>query len=323
MSYQAEKLAVEKKLRFIKRIVFVVVAVLIATLCVLGAVYESSEWKYRVALPKITARAKTELRIHFVAVGDGDATIVELPDGKIALIDGGNGSGNANKSVLRHLNALGVETIDYFFLTRVDSGCFGGFSEIVAYKKIKTAYMPNLATETTNASYLSTLQKCKNAGVRVETMDRSLHFNENGYVLSVLSPSDIVTDKTYHAVIWLGYAGVGTLLASCKTKEAETSLIAEDRANAFSARGVALQNTQILKVASGGDKTATDGGFLEYLGVRTAIISCGKGNALRPAKDTLTALQDLGVKSYRTDKNGSIIATIRADGAYTVATLGV
>ncbi len=321
MGYEAEKNAIDRKIRRIKRIVFIALACVIAALCILGVVYDKTEWKYRVALPKTGARSTAEMRIHFIAVGQGDATVVELPDGKILLADGGNGSGDSNKAVLRHLNALKVETIDYLFLSRVEAACFGGLNEVLRYKRVNTAYLPQ--SESESVSYISFLSALRGVGAEIKTADRSVHISQNGYAISVLYPVTLSETASKSAVVWLGYKGVHTLLASPVTTAIESELTEQDGVfDAFSARGVDLSETDILKVAVHGGAEATGAEFLNYLGVRTAIVSCASGNNARPAATVISALKTAGVKTYRTDRDGSVIVTVKADGAYTVRALG-
>ena len=78
-------------------------------------------------------------------------------------------------------------------------------------------------------------------------------------------------------------------------------------ANRFKNRGVELTSTEILKVAHHGSKYSTSANFLEYLNVKTAIISSGKENAYgHPTKEVLDRLQEVNAEIYRTDKEGNI-----------------
>ena len=55
---------------------------------------------------------KGQTRVSFLDVGFGDSTLIELPDGKVVLIDGGNGTYTNNIKLLKGLNKRGIDEID-------------------------------------------------------------------------------------------------------------------------------------------------------------------------------------------------------------------
>ena len=74
----------------------------------------------------------------------------------------------------------------------------------------------------------------------------------------------------------------------------------------------ALQST-VLKVGHHGSKTSTSEPFLAAVAPRWAVIDVGAGNRFgHPAKETLEALTDAKVETYRTDRDGAIV--FRTDG---------
>ena len=69
----------------------------------------------------------------------------------------------------------------------------------------------------------------------------------------------------------------------------------------------------VLKVGHHGSKTSTSAPFLAAVAPRWAVIDVGAGNRFgHPAKETLDALKDAGVETYRTDRDGAIV--FRTDG---------
>lgn len=77
----------------------------------------------------------------------------------------------------------------------------------------------------------------------------------------------------------------------------------------------------ILKVPNHGARTSSSLPFLDYVQPEVAIISCGRGNPFGyPHDETISNLNNLKIKYYRTDLNGTI--TISTDGIeYTVKSL--
>lgn len=89
--------------------------------------------------------------------------------------------------------------------------------------------------------------------------------------------------------------------------------------------GIGDTPTDVLKVAHHGSRTATSAALLDALRPTIAIISVGAGNRYgHPAPETLARLKDSGIRTYRTDQDGSVdvstdgsdlrVTTDRADG---------
>lgn len=75
------------------------------------------------------------LDIVFLDVGQGDATLIRLPNGKHVLIDAGIRSpyvDHGERTVLPHLKRYGVDRIDAFILTHADADHIGGAASVLA-----------------------------------------------------------------------------------------------------------------------------------------------------------------------------------------------
>lgn len=327
MNYAGEREIQIRKKRKAKIIVLAVVAVLVVVLTVLSCYIPMGEWQYLVNLPKISKRAEGELRIHFLDVGQGDATVIELPDGKTALIDGGDDTDPHKTVLLRYLNALKIETIDYLIATHADADHCGGLDAVLKYKNVLKAYVPDnqLSTGVQYQEFYSALEKkeCKKF-----TISRTKITSDEPYTLSVLSPYEIleeealVDDNTRSGVVWLSYQGVSMLFMGDAPAEVETALVKEAKNGLLQDFAPKLSKTQIIKISHHGSHSATTENFLRYIQAETAVISCGKDNVYgHPAKETLDVLQAREVTAYRTDKQGHIMITVSETGqGYTINT---
>jgi len=71
--------------------------------------------------------------------------------------------------------------------------------------------------------------------------------------------------------------------------------------------------SQVLKVGHHGSRTSSSLQFLEAVKPEVAIISVGVKNKFHhPHPSTLKRFQELGIKAYRTDLNGTVV--VRTDG---------
>jgi len=71
---------------------------------------------------------KTPLRVHFLAVGFGDAVLIEFPNGKSMLLDAGDPS--QGESLKRFLDRRNIKRLDYFLLTHPHQNHFGGLTAL-------------------------------------------------------------------------------------------------------------------------------------------------------------------------------------------------
>lgn len=339
LTYQKEKEAILKKKRKHWRIVMLIVS-LFFSLVVLFSLFvlPAENWKYYVDLPKVSKRRAGEMRLHFLDVGQGDCTFVELPDGKKMLVDGGDGTEKTAKTVLRYLNALDVKKIDYLVCTHSDSDHSGALDLVVEQKQIGTAFIPAIDDYTINDEYAEFYAALLKKRVTIEESRALLSLSGEAYELVFLSPygrdttggqyaevndgkfsSDDLNDTS--AVIWLNYNGVSALLTGDATERVEENILRDDSLRIYEGAGVDLDGTEILKVSHHGSSGATGNGLLAMLNAETAVISVGKDNLYgHPTAETLDRLAGFGVNTYRTDERGTVQITISENGTYAVQT---
>lgn len=89
-----------------------------------------------------------DLTVHFIDVGQGDACVVALPDGRNMLIDAGKAS--YGKTVEKYINenikdsdGNTIDCFDYVILTHSDSDHIGGMSYVLGKFDAKIVYRPN------------------------------------------------------------------------------------------------------------------------------------------------------------------------------------
>ena len=265
---------------------------------------------------------KGEMRISFLDVGEGDCTLLELPDGKVALFDGGNGSYNNQLKIFKKLNSFKIDKIDYLFCTSSAKKRCGGLAEIVQYKKIDKVFAPIYTNYGVTEEYRNFRKEVKNKNTVVnECVYGAGEYNEEyDYCFYVLYPETASTDSEYSSIssssVWISYGGVSVLLlGDLKTSELQ-SLYDSYEMTGFEIDGhsIKLEDCNIVKAANGGKESGACALLYDLIQAETAIISTDT----QPA---LAVLADIGnyagTNIYRTDKNGTITLSI-VDGAYSV-----
>lgn len=338
MGYQAEKNKIERKIRIVKTATLCVLLAALLGLCIFSAFVPPDTWKYHVGKPDIARRKDGELRIHFLDVGQGDATLLELPDGKTVLIDGGDDRESTETAILRYMNALEIDTIDHLVVTHADGDHCGSLDRILQCKEVLNAYLPAVKPENASATYAGFYAQLLEETCTRQFSSRAISLGNSGgeypYELSFLYPYTSETneeaaegnayadDNELSSVLWLDYRGVSALFTGDAPLATENVLMRDDGMGLFENRGVRLQSTEILKVSHHGSADATSLRFLQYLGVETAVISCGKNNLYgHPTLTVRENLKSAGVTAYRTDEQGTVVITITNAGKYAVTSV--
>ena len=333
MGYRAEKKKTERKGKLFKRILLGILLFCIVGLSIFSIFVPPVTLKYYVKLPKIGRRGDGELRIHFLDVGQGDSTLIELPDGKIMLIDGGNNTRLTKKKVLRYFNALKIDTIDYLIVSHADVDHCGSLNEVVKYKGVRNAFLPfcepkdgseyarlfSTLTES-DCNWVYTSSKVKNIESVTEKYPFKIVFIypnssdiENGLISGEMPTEDM--DNYYSSVVYLEYMGIRILFAGDIPNKIEEELVFSDVNGLMTSTGASLADLDVLKVSHHGSKDASSLEFLEYTAPNTAVISCGRDNAYgNPTEVVLGRLNSVGANIYRTDVHGNIVVTVYADG---------
>ena len=142
MNYGKRAEIAKKRKRRVQAAVGAAVAVAVAGLVVFSCFVPPETWKYRVSKPKTTKRREGECRLHFLDVGQGDSTLIELPDGKTMLVDGGDADPAHTTYILRYIYSLGIKTLDYLVATHSDADHTGGLDKVTEIVGASTVYLP-------------------------------------------------------------------------------------------------------------------------------------------------------------------------------------
>lgn len=325
MGYRAEKEKIEKKIRLIKIVALCVALVILLGFCVFSAFCPPASWKYHVKKPEVSTREEGEMRIHFLDVGQGDCTLIELPDGKVALIDGGDATERTAQTILRRLNALKIKTIDYLIVTHTDNDHCGALKKIVQQKRILNAYLPATKPEYEGEIYAGFYQEILEENCRIVLSSRSVKMSGENYTFAFVYPYTVdVKDDYYNgesAVVWLDYLGISTIFMADATEEVEQMLVDDAKIGFLESIKVDLASTEIIKVGHHGSEYSTSLDFLQYLNVDTAVVSCGVNNPYgHPSKKMMANVDTAGAELYRTDTQGTVMISVKSADGYTVKT---
>lgn len=249
------------------------------------------------------------LRVTFIDVGQGDATLIEFPQGKTMLVDGGSGGFfNTGKiAVAPYLQERQIRQINYLVGTHPQMDHMGGLAHIVRKFNIGEVWTNGITRELPFYLEFSNALKQKGLSPRKRTgSDRSIEID--GCVIDFLNPSRETdpNEKSFNndSVVLrlscpsLGKEGISFLLTGDIELKGEAALLES---------GMPLKST-FLKVPHHGSRTSSGSAFISTVSPQVALFSVGSHNSYRhPHPEVLAAYEALGIKVYRTDRDGALI----------------
>lgn len=239
-----------------------------------------------------------ELTVIVFDVGQADCIFIHTPQDENILIDAANNTDG--EFLVRKLNSLGIDKIDYFFLTHPHADHIGGADDIICNFDIKNIYAPKVYQDT--QTYNEVINAAKNKGIKI-TAAKPRTIELSNTTMKILSPTkDKYNDlNAYSIVLKLTYMDFDMLFMGDLPKAQEKDILNSNL------------SCDIIKIGHHGSVTSTSEAFLKKTGCKYAVISVGVDNDYKhPSDETLKLLGKYNIKVYRTDYDGDII--ISSDG---------
>lgn len=271
------------------------------------------------------------LRVTFLDVGQGDAALVELPDGATWLIDAGGlanrpdlASASApGRTIQRALEAKGRKAIDLAIISHPHPDHYLGLARIAAPVHELWTATPNPDQAGPGAgvgphslpSFDAVAQSVgapirhpplglarTQAGVDVVVWGPRFRATDSGPEQQAADPVRSVNDNSL--VVELRFSGRSILFAGDLESEGEANLVA-----------AGLGHVDIVKVAHHGSPTSSSPALIAATHPDIAVISCGVGNTFGfPSSAVIERWRASGANIARTDVRGAVEITISTDG---------
>lgn len=245
-----------------------------------------------------TSKPEGTLEVHYIDVGQGDATLIKCGSHAM-LIDGGNN--NKGTTVQLYLKKQGVESLDYVIGTHPDADHIGGLDVIVYKYNCDTVIMPDYEKDTKTYQELVDVIHDKNMKITYPVVGEQYALGEAKFTIIAPNSNSYGGNANDYSVAILLEYGKNRFLF---TGDAEEASEAEMLTN-----GIDI-SADVYKVAHHGSRSASTQEFLNAVHPKYAVISCGEGNSYgHPHAEVLNRLRSMGVEVFRTDEQGSIIAS--------------
>ena len=238
--------------------------------------------------------------VRFVDVGQGDCEIVQFPDGRNIIIDGG--TNETSSELVNAIKSYGIKRFDYVVATHPHEDHIGGLDDVIKSFEIGNVYLPD--TSSSSMSFKNLVESISQSGAKVNRAYAGVTMiDETDIRAEFLAPvSNYYEDENnYSSVLKLTYKGFSFLFTGDAETISEYDMIENG----------AYLKSDVLKVGHHGSTTSTSNQFLRAVNPAVAVISVGRDNSYgHPHREILERLSDL--KLYRTDLNGTV--TVFCDG---------
>jgi len=265
------------------------------------------------------------LRVTFLDVGQGDAAMIELPDGAVWLVDAGGLPGRRDlaaasatgRAIDRTLEAYGRDAIELAIISHPHPDHYLGLAALtVPVTELWTAAgdeSPAIEPRAALPSF-GTIAKTLGAPITHPPLGRAR--TEAGVELLVWAPryrdldgereaiDPVRTVNDNSLVVEVRYAGRSIVFAGDLEAEGEAEVVA-----------AGLGHVDVVKVAHHGSPTSSSPDFVTATHPEVAVISCGVANAFGfPSAAVVDRWRAAGASVERTDVAGAITVTISATG---------
>lgn len=273
-------------------------------------------------LHPFSARTDGKLRVDFLDVGQGDAALVTLPDGRTLLVDAGGATdihgGNTDKRsigeavVSEYLWWRGLDSVDYVLATHADADHIDGLNDVLRNFTVDAALVARSpANDPEYAKFAQTLSTTKTHVATIQAGDL-LRFGETA--IEVLWPpaathANEPSRNNDSVVLRVEFGRRSLLLTGDIEKSGEHALVAAAK----------RLEVDVVKVPHHGSRSSSTLPFVSATKAKIAVISVGQSSMFgHPHADVVERWQANGAQVFTTGKCGTI--TVTTDGTDLVLT---
>ncbi|ACL70042.1 DNA internalization-related competence protein ComEC/Rec2 [Halothermothrix orenii] len=244
----------------------------------------------------------SQLEIIFFDVGQGDAIIINLPDGHHIMVDGGGwltkSSTRADKVLLPYLRDRGIKKIDIVFITHFDADHALGVLTILKNREVGLLCIPEVDKNSTLCQKILAVAFKKDIPVHI--VKKGDYFKSGSVFLKIFNSGtkgSLYSRNDNSIVLKLSYGKFDLLLTGDAGKKVEYNLM----------RSGQLLKSEVLKLAHHGSEDSSSSLFLKKVLPEDVIISVGPNKYGHPSPSVLNRVQNIRARVWRTDKQGAIV----------------
>lgn len=259
------------------------------------------------------ATGNPPLRISFLALDQGESTLLQLPGGKTALI--GAGAVGDAPAVARALRSRGIRGLDFVIAATWSPEHVGGFPQLLQQLPVRQLFHNPLYAPGKAGDALFRVAKAREQQGKLKLISASMEsatvFFSPPCQLRNVGPvgemyQRFAGDPACSLVVEVGYDRF-SFLSLGDTRQAHQRALwkAVD----------SPPSGELLQLSRTGAPDALLTSLLKPLGTRIAVVPVPRKSTMQPDRGLLARLKQAGVRTYRTDLRGTV--TVTSDGRNT------
>jgi len=257
------------------------------------------------------------LTVTFLDVGQGDASVVELPEGGVLVVDGGGLPGSSldvgRAVVAPYLRARKITRVDIVVATHVHPDHFAGLVTVIGRFRPREVWWPGVGGDDEAWRHLEAVARAAGARVRVVAVGTTARLGSA--TVRVLHPEEGIRGSINDAsvVLEVVWNRRRVLFTGDIERGAERSVLTG---------GLVGADVTVVKVPHHGSRTSSTPAFVETTAPDVAVISVGAANRYgHPSADVVARWRAAGACVLRTDLCGAVRTVIGRDASVAVTAI--
>lgn len=231
-----------------------------------------------------------------VDVGQGQCLLWQTEDFTAVIDCGGSRADGSGETASRTLCSMGITRVQAVILTHYDLDHCGGVPQLLNRVQVEHLILPDTAAPLRQ----QLMNEAASHGTAVTFLSEEAVISAEGTTLRLLPAQDEKSGNEGSLCVLATASEYDILITGDRSSAGELELLSQYR----------LPTVELLVAGHHGAAGSTSSYLLETLRPETAVISVGENAHGHPSPQTLSRLQEAGVRVLRTDQDGTIVIPI-------------